>query len=295
MTRVTQLSRQHAMLVHLRGATGRLFDAQLMAASGKQVSRPSDDPSAAGLLVRLRAEMTSRDAEVERLTLADLQMSATDAALDTATQVLTRIQEIAVQMATETLAPEDLQAAAEEVQALHDELVRIGNTEYGGRYLFAGQTYDRPPFEADGTYVGSTSGVDLHLGDGAAVEVGTPGDGIFRGAGGGTDLFSTAQDLIAALQAGDPDAVQATLDAVQDGLDQVIAARVSLGTRQGFVRAQTARSQDQADLLDADVRGLSEADLTAAYTELADAQVAYEAILQVSSQALSVSVFDFLR
>ncbi|MCK6528553.1 hypothetical protein L6R50_13685 [Myxococcota bacterium] len=295
MTRVTQLSRQHALLAHLRGASGRLFDAQVLAASGQQVGRPSDDPSAAGLLVRLRAEMSSRNAEVERLTLADLQMSATDAALDAATQVLTRIQEIAVQMATETLPPEDLQAAAEEVQALHDELVRIGNTEYGGRYLFAGQTYDQPAFQAEGTYVGSTSGVDLHLGDGGVVEVGTPGDGIFRGAGGGTDLFATAQDLIAALQAGDSDGVQATLDAVQEGLDQVIAARVSLGTRQDFVQSQAARSQDQADLLDADVRALSEADLTAAYTELADAQAAYEAVLQISSQALSVSVFDFLR
>jgi flagellar hook-associated protein 3 FlgL len=137
----------------------RLQGLQSQIATGKRVSKPSDDPIAADRVLRVRSQQRATEQYTRNLNEAREFATASDAAITRLVEVADRIQEIVVQVADSSYGPEARAGLAAELDGLLEELVGLANTEYAGKRLFGGyQTREEPfsaTYDAEGNIVGA--------------------------------------------------------------------------------------------------------------------------------------------
>lgn len=99
-------------------------------ASGKQVLQPSDDP---GRFHRIVGEKTTLERVEQRLrnvSTATVRLDLADTALQGTTSTLSRIRQLAVQFASDTNGASERAVGGQEVRALLQHLLQLGNAEY---------------------------------------------------------------------------------------------------------------------------------------------------------------------
>ncbi len=114
-----------------------------MMATGKKITRPSDDPVIAIRALRLRSNVTQLSQYYEK-NAKDAQswLEVTADALSTVTSVLTDCVKQATKGANKDLTLDDLATIVSQMDALSDEYYATGNVDYAGRYIFTGYRTD---------------------------------------------------------------------------------------------------------------------------------------------------------
>ena len=267
----------------LEAARTAAAEAQGRAASGLRVAAPSDDPLAASLARRESARIARADAGLRTVDAGKMALEAADSALDHVGTLLARAREVAVQSANATVGAEERRGAAREIEPLRQQVIALGNIEAGGRYVFGGYLDGAPPFDAAGVYSGDGAVRDLEVAPGVRLASGVSATKTF-GIGAGTDVLAVLETLRVALDANDVPTVASSLDALAASTSQIAEARADLGaSMNAFDVAQAAagRSRDRAV---ADRQRLVEVDPFDAYSDLARAERALEAAVQVATQ-----------
>lgn len=265
--------------------------------SGRRLLSSSDDPLAAGQVVRSNASLRALAQYDETSEFGVQVLHAEDGALGEGTNLLVRAEEIATQMASGLYSPAQRAAAREEVHGILQALTSLGNSELAGRRLFSGLALDAPPpfadpdtpgYTAATAYSGSTQEFDAKVGSGGErVRLTTNGETVFGGA------LQSVEALEQALATnGD---VGATLTALAAARDGIAAERASVGARQAQL---TARSSQLKALTaqEAGVRSQArDADFTVVATQLSQAQTALQALLAAAVQMKDSSLVGLLR
>ena len=121
--------------------------AKLMEQSdGSRLHRPSDDSVNYSKFLRYQNTDTENDQYQSNVKTGISWMKTADAAMSNMKDLLTTIHEKTVQAATDTNGTTDIQAIGKDVIAKIRELVSLGNTQQGDRYMFAGQSDLTQPF-----------------------------------------------------------------------------------------------------------------------------------------------------
>ena len=261
------------------------------AITGRKVNRPSDAPASMGKIVRVREEAANQDVFKDNASWAQSLIGTVDTLLGSATNHMKRIQELSVGMSNETYSDTDRAAAALEVDAIKEDLLRLANTEVGDRYLFAGSSYDVPAFDSAGVYVGDTDPPEILIGTENWVEAGWDGSEVFQG---NVDIFQVLTDLSTALNANIPGDVRSLLSDIDTGLEQTIEAHQDVG----WAFAKTDDALVLAEHLEVDftkhLSALVDADPAESYLRLQEAQMAYSAALQVAAGGMNMGLFDHI-
>lgn len=120
--------------------------------SGKAVTQPSDDPTqiAQDLQVHISIDtMTQQSTNVQN---AVNELTQTDSALSSLTSVLQDAVTLATKGANATLSLSQSQAIGAQVDQDLQEAIAIANTQYAGKYIFAGtSTSANPPVVQQGS------------------------------------------------------------------------------------------------------------------------------------------------
>jgi flagellar hook-associated protein 3 FlgL len=261
------------------------------AITGRKVNRPSDAPASMGKIVRIREETANQEIYQDNASWAQSIIGTVDTLLGSATNSMKRIQELSIAMSNETYSATDRAAAALEVDAIREDLIRLANTEFGDRYLFAGSSYDVPAFDSSGTYVGDNDPPEVLIGTDNWVQAGWDGSEVFQG---NVDIFQVLTDLSTALVANIPGDVQALLSDLDAGLEQTIAAHQDVG----WAFSKTDDAMILAEHLEVDLSqhlsALVDADPAESYLRLQEAQMAYSAALQVAAGGMNMGLFDHI-
>ncbi len=257
--------------------------AQERAASGLRVARPSDDPLAASLARRLTARIARAEAGIRTADAGKTTLEASDSALDQVGALLARAREVAVSSANATIGAEERRGAAREVEQIRAQIIALGNTEVAGRFVFGGNLDDTPPFDSVGAYAGDGAVRELEVAPGVRLASGVSATVAF-GVGSGTDVLATLEALRVALDADDVPSVGASLDAIAAATGQVLEARADLGASMNAFDVAQAAAERARDRAVVDRQGLVEVDPFEAYADLARAQGALEAAVQVAEQ-----------
>jgi flagellar hook-associated protein 3 FlgL len=261
------------------------------AVTGRKVNRPSDAPASMGKIVRIREEAANQESFQDNANWAQSLIGTVDTLLGSATHYMKRIQELSIGMSNETYSATDRAAAAQEVEAIREDLIRLANAEVGDRYLFAGSAYDSPPFDSAGTYGGDSEAPEVLIGSDNWVQAGWDGSDVFQG---NVDVFQVLSDLSTALNANIPGDVQALLTDINTGLEQTIEAHQAVG----WAFAKTDDAMILAENLEVDftkqLSGLVDADPAESYLRLQEAQMAYSAALQVAAGGMNMGLFDHI-
>lgn len=112
-------------------------------ATGKKLTRPSDDPIVAIRALRLRTSVSELTQYYEKnIPDANAWLKVTEGALDTTVKVLEDLYKEAEKSANKDLTYEDLVIHLKQMKLLRDEFYSTGNVDYAGRYVFTGYRTD---------------------------------------------------------------------------------------------------------------------------------------------------------
>lgn len=292
----------------LQSSSAALLEAQERVSSGLRVRRMSDDPTAAHSVMlndgALRA-MTQYRRNIER---AQSRVLFEDQVLGQVGSLLTRARELAIGQASATANTETRLAAAAEVEEILYSLVQLGNTTYGGEFIFGGDQGQTAPFAVTGSRTTLTWGTPTGAAGMRPTQIGaqqslTPthdGASIFVQSG----VLDAVRELAVALAGAappvtpTPDAVQ-NINAAQARIDAALQAVQGLvgetGARANTLELTLANLGAFTTSLQAFQSELRDVDIEVAVTELVTRQTAYQAAMLASSKVLNLSLTDYLR
>ncbi len=121
-------------------------DKLLEQGDGSKLHRPSDDSVAYTKYLRYDTSQQENEQYQENVSTGVSWMKASDAALVSMTDIQTTFKEKTVAAANGDKTNEDMAAIGKEMMAEIQQLVSLGNTQQGDRYLFAGQKDTTQPF-----------------------------------------------------------------------------------------------------------------------------------------------------
>ena len=270
--------------------------------SGRRINSPSDAPDEISQLLSLRSSLSSTVQSKSNLGLVRTEVDTAERALSHAVEVLDRVQVLGTQGATDLLDAEVRRTLAGEVEQLLGQLVNAANTEIEGRFVFAGDTDQTPPYTFDSTqddavsdYGGAPTTRQLGHPSGSRFAVSKTAHTIFEAAEPENNVFGAVNALRNALRDSDPAAVRAALAQVRTAAKHLNSQQSFYGGVQNQVTEATDYAEKQIVLLKQRISGVEDADITAAILELKDATQVQELALAAESRRPRSTLFDYLR
>lgn len=191
-----------------------------------------------------------------------------------------------------------MQKMANEIEQLKAQMIQVGNTQYNGRYIFAGFKTTTQPFSEDNnSYNGDNGLIEFEVGAGGnKIAVNVPGDKVFD-----VDLTGTSQLLVmmdnlkSALDSGDHQAVSNLIVDVDKQMENVLAVRAEVGAKSNRIDLIQNRLQDDNYNFTALLSKSEDADLAQVITNLKMDENVYRASLAAGARIMQPSLIDFLR
>lgn len=151
------------------------------------------------------------------------------------------------------------------------------------------------------SYKGADEAMSIDISDSTDIDVNTVGSDIFGGVDADTgtaysepNLFEAISDAVAYLWIGDEDGVAETLEAINDGNEQMTIATSNVGAREekaDFVSTSLSYSRERVASAISDEEDADSAALT---VELSKVQYIYQAVLSSTSSVINMSIMDYL-
>jgi flagellar hook-associated protein 3 FlgL len=265
--------------------------------SGRRVNLPSDDPTAAAVLVGNHSRADEADQFLRSIASIQAELQTADSTLNSLVLALQRALTLGVQGANGTLSDANRASLVGELQGLEQQLVSLGNTSFQGNFIFAGTASRTQPFVADATqpsgvrYDGNAGVNSVAVGDGFNLQVNLPGSQLFMAANAG--VFQSVHNLILALQ--NNAGVDVAVAGVRQAFDHVTAKRVFYGNTMNQLTSQQSFLNNSKLALSEQENQVGGADLAAAASRLVNAENARNAALAAASKISASNLFDYLK
>ncbi|GGN93246.1 flagellar hook-associated protein FlgL [Saccharibacillus kuerlensis] len=268
--------------------------------SGRKINKPSDDPVGVTYALRYRSQLAGNEQFQRATDSAQSWLDETDSQMGSAGNVMTRLKELMVQASTGTYSGSDMQAAALEVEQLKKQLVDIGNSKFGGKFIFNGQSYESIPYPVEaGTDYSKVetdnTAVKYVIGENIQFQINTSGNEFFGAATDNDNAFALMDRLVTALGSGKQDDITAEMGNIESRTSKMLAARSEVGARTNRVELVNSRLQDQEMNTTTLLSKTEDLDMAEALIKATSAQTVYEAALKSSAKIMSTSLIDFMR
>jgi len=285
-----------------------LSKTQEQLSTGKQITKPSDEPDKASLVTRLESELARQKSYQDTLASVEIKLSSQETALRNVSDVMYRIKELTVQANSDTMGKLDRESIAIEIESLRDQVLSLANTQdTSGNFVFAGSRVTQPAFAANAKggidYQGDQSRMQVAVGDNRRMNVNRPGSDAFirvardDGKGGkvGVGFFQALGDLAKAVRSSDRASMQRgiqEMDALQQGVSEATA---QIGSDLNVVDAQKNVLDEVTLRLKTTLSAVQDLDYTEAITRMNRDQLALEAAQSSFAKISKLSLFNYLN
>jgi len=315
MMRVTNTMLINNMVYNLNQNMKAMEKLQYQLATGKKFRVPSDDPIGASKSLKFNTDISKLKQYKRNAEDAISWLDDTESALGEINEVLKRAYELAVQIANETYAGEDLNMVKEEIEQLKEHLMQIANTTYAGRHIFSGYKTDQPLLKKeDGEIVYN---IDLtqdeifryNVGITENIDVNTVGTRVF-GVVTGTD-YSYDEDVVnasakpalidvldrfsQALSANDSETIANTISQLQACMEQVLSVRAEVGAKMNRLELTAKKLDSQINNVTELLSHNEDVDVAESIMHLSMAQNVYLSSLMTGAQIIQPTLAQFLR
>jgi flagellar hook-associated protein 3 FlgL len=303
-TRITSNMISRSVLNDLNEVSQRLSKTQQRMSSGKQLTRPSDDPYGTSRALSLRADIAGTQQYQRNVGEATAWQSVTDSALSKITEAVQRARDLALQGASDSAGQAARNAAAAEIDQLIASVKQEANASYGGRYVFSGTNTNIAPYDvsaASDAYSGDTGIVAREIGPGVSVPVNVLGIDLLGQGQLAADgkLLNVLRDLSDHLKSGTVASMNtlrtADLKAIDTNLDAISQARATVGATTNRLESADSRLQEVEESLTKLLSDVEDADMAKTYTDFSMQQSVYQSALRAGSNIVQQSLLDFLR
>lgn len=295
--RVTSSMMARTNLRNMSQGLTRLQETQARITSGKDFTRPSEDPGRATSAMSTRKDLRRVDQRLRSIQDAQGWVGAADTQLTSALDRMLRAKEIAVNAGNgiAALTPGARASLAYELRAVRSDLLGVANATYAGRSLFAG-TAAGLAYDASGAFMGNTEAVVRDVAASNSMGINVTGPEIFgtTGVGAGT-LFEVLERMATAIEAGNvagAGAEQANLDTA---FERMRVASAEIGTKWATLEQLSVRTQSDKVSLAEQLSQMEDVDMVDSLIKVKSQESSYQAALQTTAKVLPMSLLDFLR
>lgn len=291
--RITQTMLQNNMLRNLFASQKEMDKYFTQIYTGKKIRRPSEDPVVAMRGIGYRTELTEVEQYKRNVSSVWSWMDHADDALDKATKVIHRMEELSVQAANDTLTEDERHSILREVEQLEQQMIDIANTSVNGRYIFNGTETDKPPVDENGT-IQNTGGrnipVEIEVAKGITYPVNINPDTVFP-----QGLFSKIKEFREALENDSQTEINDSIKALNEQASEIVKGRAELGARMNRLELIEDRLEQQAIIAEDIMKTNEGVDFEEAVTNLLTQEVIHRAALAAGAKIIQPSLVDFLR
>lgn len=286
----------------------RLAKTQMQLAASKEVLKPSDSPEKSANITRLKSVIDRQQSYLDTINTVKDKLSQQETAVKSATDVLVRLKELAVQSANDTNSPQDRQYIGVEVGELRQQLLSLANTQdVNGNYIFSGTRASKAAFSADAAgklaYQGDMTVSPAGTGDQRMVDTNRPGTQPFgklvRTADDGSQqavgFFQTIDDFAAALQSNDTKGLQQAVGEMGSLQESMSASQAAIGAAGNTLDAQASLADETILRLKGLLSKAEDVDYTEAITKMNKDMLALEAAQSSFAKISQLNLFNYIK
>ena len=310
--RVTTSMMLGGYLKNLNNNLTDLSKLQKQMATGKRITKPSDDPIGMISGMQTRVKLYKSEQYSKNVEKALTWLEQTESSVLELNSMITSAYERVVNMSNDFLAPEDKAATAQFIGQLRDHIITIGNAKSGDKYIFGGFNVSVPPFTVDGTggilYNGldlkdasnsdliaeAAASIEYEIGFDARMAISTTGPQLF---GTGEDnIYSVLDNLYNALMSdASADEISPYIEKLQSAQTNALSVAASIGGRVNRLELIQNRFEDDM-LMYAELQSnIEDVDQAEAIMSYKMAEAIYTASLQIGSNIIQASLVNFLK
>lgn len=283
--------------------------------SGKEVSKPSDNPMLVSKIMSLKDCIKTNEQYNSNISGSIGWVQTQDTALGDISRILNRVRDLMIYGANGFLSEAGRMAIKDEVETQIGELVDVLNTNFDGRYIFSGQKTTSVPYEikdvfnADGNQIGKTiiykgddKNIIREISTGVTIDLISSGREIIGYGDNPSDPADTSNELgsflMKVLDAFDNEPIKLSeelLGELDRQLDRVLKVRSKIGAVDNRLQAAEARNISENINLKGLLSGREDIDVAEKYMEYSIMAVVYQASLITGAKILQPSLLDYLR
>ena len=146
--RLTNAMTTNRLLLNLNRSATTVDRLWMQASTGKKIQSPAENPIIASRALRFRTNISETRQFQNNTNQGISWMEVSDSSLNNTTRILTRINDLLVQGASDTYPNINRQQIAHEISELYQQLNAEMNSTFAGRYVFSGFRTNHPPIIA---------------------------------------------------------------------------------------------------------------------------------------------------
>lgn len=330
--RVTNKMLSNSFLTDMKTNLENMQNLQQQLTSGKEVRKPSDDPAKVARVMQLNTDINANKQYNKNISNTSNWLDTTDTSLGQAGDVLQKVRELLVSAGNGAYGTSERQSIKDEINQKVDELVQILNTNYDGKYIFAGTRGTTKPVativNGNNNNIGYNSitpsielpqinkKMNVEISQGVTMEYNvTAGDILTFKNEDGKDcdvrdlLKSITNHLDGALNttANSSNYIDAPTDnatalltdkdlkGITDSLNNLLKIRAQVGAKQNRMESAKAKNEDETFNMTTILSKTEDIDITQKTMEYATLQTVYMASLQTSAKIIQPTLLDYLR
>ncbi|HEX6458479.1 MAG TPA: flagellar hook-associated protein FlgL [Thermoleophilaceae bacterium] len=302
--RITQNMVSARVLTDLQNVSNQLSQTQEKLASGKQLTKPSDDPFAVSQALSYSNDLEGTQQFERTVQDATGWANQTETALSSINSAAQRARTLLVQAGNDTNSTTDRSDIADEIDQLIETIKGDANVQYNGQYVLAGASTSSAPYALGGsppddTYHGDSTGVYRQIGPGVSVQINTAGSTVLgNGVAGDGGLISVLRGIAQHLRSGtatDADALRTTdLASLDASLDTISSARAVNGATTNRLSSASDRLSEIEQSTTSLLSNTQDADMAKTMIDFSMQQTVYQSALRAGANIVQASLLDFL-
>jgi len=331
--RITNKMLSNNFLRDMRTNLNNMNTLQGQMTSGKQITRPSDDPFKATRIMQMHSDIDANKQYNNNIKDSINWLDTTDTALGQVGDVVGRIEELLVSAGNGAYSINERKAIKDEINQKIGEVSQILNTNFDGKYIFGGTRGTSKPVGVETKdALGNPQNTKLIYSNinGGALDLSNLSDAtdtntiqynqinsqllvevsqgvtmdynitapqvINYGTGANENLMNLFKNITDHLDANDTKALtNEDLTDIKAAMTNILKVRSEVGSKQNRMESAESRNVDQNFNMTEILSRTEDIDITEKTMEYATMQTIYMASLQTSAKVLQPSLLDYLR
>jgi flagellar hook-associated protein 3 FlgL len=280
--------------------TGQIQKKQEQVASGKEMTKPSDDPVKANRVMIVESQLSQAEQYIRNIDISSVKLGLTESALDQVSNLLTRAYELSVQARSDAAAG-GRPAVVVELEGLLDNIKDLANSsDASGRAIFGGFKLGDTPFSTDVSgntqYVGDRGVHKVKISQSMNLQTTLDGSTVFERvpleSGQMGSVFSLLEGMITDLKSGD--ATSMPINDLKSAIAHVADQRAFVGSQMNKADLQLNKLENRTATLTRNIGEMQDADLGKIVTDLQSLLLNKEIAQKTFSRISQLSLFDYL-
>ena len=272
----------------------------------QEVSQSSDNPLLVSKIINLNVSLGKNATYAQEIKDSISWSNTQDGALESVSSSMNRIRTLMQASGTATAGKEEVKANKNEIQQELRSIVAALNTNFDGRYVFAGQATDKAPYEVieddngeviEIQYNGTSDDLPREIADGVTVNLVTDGSKMM--AAGEEELDTFVKELMAALNEGEDGNKDQLSGSLMERIDKLssnfIDNRTHIGAVANRLKAAEARNETEKLSMTQLLSERQDVDVAEKYMEYQNQMLAYKTTMAMGTQIMQTTILDYVR